>query len=145
MFKIITIPFDRVHKGFNEEVLSKFILNKQVKFHRAEFFQDGEDAYWTIFLEYDPLLEKAAEREIERLNEPQRLLLDRLKAWRKEKGEKDGVPVYIIGTNRELADIAVQAPRTLEALKAVKGFGKGKLAKYGKEIIDIINAFYDKK
>jgi superfamily II DNA helicase RecQ len=127
MFKIITIPFNRSQKGFNEEVLSKFILNNQVKFHRAEFFQDGEDAHWTVFLEYDPLVEKASEREIDGLDEPQRMLLERLKAWRKEKGEKDGVPVYIVCTNRELADIAVQAPRTLEALKAVKGFGKGKM------------------
>lgn len=45
MYKLITIPFDRATNGFNEEVLSKFIINKQVKSNRAEFFQDGEDAY----------------------------------------------------------------------------------------------------
>ena len=50
----------------------------------------------------------------------------RLKAWRKERAEKDGVPVYIIGTNREFRDIVVARPETLEALKTVKGFGKAK-------------------
>jgi hypothetical protein len=39
MFKILTIPFDRVKKGFDEEFLSRFTSNKQVKSYQAEFFQ----------------------------------------------------------------------------------------------------------
>lgn len=79
MFKIITIPFDRGKKVFDEDLLNLVTLNKQVKSCRAEFFQDGEDAYWTVFLEYDPLLERAPERSLEGLDEPQKLLLERLR------------------------------------------------------------------
>jgi hypothetical protein len=31
MFKIITIPFDCVKKGFDEELLNRVTLNKQIK------------------------------------------------------------------------------------------------------------------
>jgi len=71
MFRIITVPFDRTKKGFDEELLSQFILNKCIKNFRAEFFQDGDDKYWTIFLEYDPVLEKTADKALQVLNEPQ--------------------------------------------------------------------------
>lgn len=144
MFKIITIPFDRIKKGFDEELLNQFVLNKYIREFRTEFFQDGDDKYWTIFLEYDSALEKTADKALQVLNEPQKLLLERLKAWRKERAAKEGVPVYIIGTNGEFMDIVMKAPGTLEALKAVKGFGKGKISKYGEELVGIINAFYAK-
>jgi superfamily II DNA helicase RecQ len=71
-------------------------------------------------------------------------LLERFRAWRKERAEKDGVPVYIIGTNKELVNIVKTVPASLEALKGIKGFGKAKIQKYGKEIIEIINIFYSK-
>lgn len=116
MFKIITIPFDRNKKGFDEEALTKFILNKQVISHHVQFFEDGTDKYWSVFLEYDPVLEKAPEKEAEGLDEPQTILLERLRAWRKERAEKDGVPVYIIGTNKELVNIV---PRPRPALRPV--------------------------
>ncbi|MBN2374715.1 HRDC domain-containing protein [bacterium] len=145
MFKIITIPFDRKNGHFDEDILNRFVINKEIKAYRAEFFQDGDAKYWTIFLEYDPLLEQASKKDLEGLNEPQRLLLDRLKAWRKERAEKDGVPVFIIGANRELVDIVRNAPKSLEALRQIKGFGKSKISRYGTEIIGIINGFYSKQ
>jgi len=144
MFKILTIPFDRTKKGFNEDGLNKFVLNKHVKSYSAEFFQDGEDKYWTVFLEYDPVFEKTSGKEAEGFDEGQKLLLERLKAWRKEKADKEGVPVYIIGTNREFADIVCIAPRSLEQIKTIKGFGNAKVSKYGHEIIEIIKGFYGK-
>ena len=41
-------------------------------------------------------------------------------------------------------DIVRVAPGSLEALKNIKGFGKRKISKYGKEIIEIVKAFYEK-
>lgn len=65
MFKIITVPFDRVKKNFDDELLNRMTLNKQVKSSRGEFFQDGEDAYGMVFLEYDPLLAMTPEHAVE--------------------------------------------------------------------------------
>lgn len=56
MFKIMTIPFDRIQKGFDDEILNKFLLNKKLKSYRAAFFQDRDEKYWTLLVEYDPVL-----------------------------------------------------------------------------------------
>ena len=144
MFKIITLPFDRKIKGFDDETLNKSILNKKVKSHKAEFFQDGDDNYWTILIEYDPVLEKSPKKDFEKLDETQKILFEKFRIWRKEKADKEGVPVYIVGTNKELSDMVKNAPKSLEALKNIKGFGKSKISKYGNELIEIIKAFYEK-
>ncbi|MFH1135463.1 MAG: HRDC domain-containing protein [Pseudomonadota bacterium] len=144
MFKIITIPFDWSREFFDEDLVNRFILNKHVKRYEIMFFQKGEGRYWSVFLEYDPVVGKTPEKETEGLDEPQRVLLERLKAWRKERAEQDGVPVYIIGNNREMVQVALNSPRTLEALGVIKGFGKSKVEKYGREIIGLIKAFHEK-
>ncbi len=143
MFKIVTIPFNRNIKGFDDDLLNQSFMNKHVQSYRAEFFADGEEKYWTVFAEYDSVLEqKPYKKEDHGLDESQNVLLDKLREWRKIRAEKEGVPVYLLGTNKELADIVKTAPKSSEALGTVKGFGKGKIEKYGKEIIEIISAFY---
>jgi len=43
-----------------------------------------------------------------------------------------------------LMSFSASKPASLEALKLIKGFGKGKLDKYGTEIIELIRGFYSK-
>jgi len=74
MFKIITIPFDRNTKSFDDDLLNHLVVNKQVTACRAELFHDGSDTYWTVFLDYDPLVEQPSEKESLGLDEPQRML-----------------------------------------------------------------------
>ena len=143
MFKIITIPFDRNTKGFDDEILSRYVVNKEVKQWKAEFFSDGGNSYWTVFLECDPMLKESGHAEEKALTDAEKQLLLKLKEWRKDRAEKDGVPVYVIGTNKEFMDIAKSAPKTMEVLGMVKGFGKAKLSKYGKDIVGIVQAFYE--
>lgn len=56
-----------------------------------------------------------------------------LRAWRSHKAKEEGVPPYVIATNAELKAILEEQPRTLEQLAQIKGFGKSKAAKYGRE------------
>jgi len=48
MFKIITIPFDRNTKSFDEDLLNRLVVNKQVKICRAELFHDSGETYWPV-------------------------------------------------------------------------------------------------
>ena len=41
MFKIATIPFNRNTKSFDEELLNRVVVNKQVTAYRAELFYEG--------------------------------------------------------------------------------------------------------
>ena len=61
MFKIVTIPFNRESRQFDEDILNTAVLNKQITHSKAKFFKDGAESYWTVFIEYDPVLKKTAE------------------------------------------------------------------------------------
>ncbi len=145
MFKIITIPFDNSVESFNDEILTNFSLNKRIKEYHASFFISEGKPYWSVFLSYDSSIkEKGSKSEIEDLNETEKLLLEKLKVWRRGKAEEEGVPVYIVATNSELKEIVKLSPVNLELLNNVKGFGRKKIEKYGKEVTTIINAFNQK-
>jgi len=139
-FKIITVPFDSTREVFMEETLNTFCLNKKVLSWHPGFFTDRQKPYWTIFIEFEEVLE--AEPTEDSLSEPEKLLLKRLREWRRARAQDDGVPVFIIATNSELRGVVRHAPRSLEALKSVRGFGKRKLEKYGKEIVGLVRAFH---
>lgn len=66
-------------------------------------------------------------------------LLIKLKATRKELADREGVELFMVFTNKALEETVKAMPTTLEDLALVKGWGKTKIAKYGKDILDIIN------
>ena len=144
--RIITLPFEP-HQGiFQDEDLTRFLLNKHVKDLRPEFFQMDGHAYWTVFVNYENVLtEVDSNNKLDGLDDAQKLLFKRLREWRKEKAEKEGIPVFIIATNKQLMDIVRAVPRSLEALRQINGFGKKKVEKHGKELVTIIQGFYEKK
>lgn len=55
MFRILTFPFHPEKGGFDDSLLDRFLLNKQLVSWKAEFFQEGGRSYWTVLLFCDPL------------------------------------------------------------------------------------------
>jgi len=140
--RILTIPFDAGKDVFNDEILTKFLLNKNLVRMSPEFFMLNNRPYWTVLVEYEIVVtDNIADKE--GLNKVQKLLYQRLSEWRKEKADENGHPVYIISTNKQLFDVVIKAPKTLEELKMIHGFGKKKTERFGKEIIAIVKEFYN--
>jgi DNA helicase-2/ATP-dependent DNA helicase PcrA len=67
-------------------------------------------------------------------------LLDALRRWRRERSTADGVPAYVVFHDTTLAEIADVRPRSLPALRRVRGMGPTKLERYGEEILAVIEA-----
>jgi ATP-dependent DNA helicase PIF1 len=67
-------------------------------------------------------------------------LFERLKAWRLQRARQDKVAAFIVAHDAMLEDLARRKPRTTQALLGVKGFGQGKLDKYGSELLAILTA-----
>jgi len=65
-------------------------------------------------------------------------LVEALRAWRRQRSAEDEVPAYVVATDATLAAIAEQQPRTEGGLLAVPGIGPVKVAKYGVEILAIV-------
>ena len=143
--RIFTIPFDPDNEIFPDEAISKFLLSKRLIRLEPEFFQTNGKAYWTIFVEYETIIGEERKADDEGLDEAQRLLMKRLRQWRKETAEKEGVPIFIIATNKQLTDVIRLAPTTPKSLRDISGFGGKKVERYGNDLIEIVKAFYEKK
>ncbi|MCD4678711.1 MAG: HRDC domain-containing protein [Desulfobacula sp.] len=147
--KIFTMPFSQDTAGFFEEELNNFMLKKNIKIIQPAFFESGSERYWSVFVEYENIIldheEKTKKSKLPELDKSQKLLLDKLFEVRRELADKDGVPVFIIASNKQLADIVLKMPQTHEQLKEINGFGSKKIKKYGQEIIEIVKVFYNSK
>ena len=69
---------------------------------------------------------------------PDERLLDALRRWRRERAAADEVPAYVVAHDTTLAEIADVRPRSLPALRRVRGMGPMKLERYGEEILAVI-------
>ena len=63
-----------------------------------------------------------------------------LRTWRAASAKEQGVPAYVIFHDATLREIATLAPKTLDELGTVSGVGENKLAKYGQQILDTLEA-----
>jgi len=88
----------------------------------------------------------AAERTIGRCRtcpqtfEP--VLLEQLKAWRKDLAREKGVPAYVICTDATLIAVAEQLPINDEQLLAIPGIGPAKVEQFGDRLRKIVEAGY---
>jgi superfamily II DNA helicase RecQ len=143
-YEIINIPLSSGSKTFTTDDLNKFCANKKIIERKIEFFQQDGTAYWSVFIEYETILEPSG-RETIGLTEAGRLCYEELRRWRKETAEKEGIPPFVIAKNAHLVEIVNKEIVTLEALKHINGFGKKKMEKYGKEITGIIESFFKER
>ncbi|GAA2089988.1 DNA helicase RecQ [Actinomadura alba] len=67
-------------------------------------------------------------------------VFERLRAWRAATAKEQGVPAYVIFHDATLREIATMLPSTPAELAAVTGVGENKLAKYGRQVLDVLSA-----
>lgn len=72
------------------------------------------------------------------LSEPERELFDRRRAWRNGRAQAEGVPPYVLLTNRQVAAVAHRRPETLAALRKVEGIGEAKSNRFGRELLAVV-------
>jgi ATP-dependent DNA helicase RecQ len=65
-------------------------------------------------------------------------LFERLRALRKELADHQGVPAYIVFSDKVLREMAARRPRTPEELLDVPGVGPAKLERYGQAFLGAI-------
>ena len=68
-------------------------------------------------------------------------LFQRLRNLRARTARMQGVPAYVVFTDRTLREMALARPRTVAELRAVSGVGDAKASRYGKAFLAEIAAF----
>jgi len=65
---------------------------------------------------------------------------ERLRHWRLERSRADGVPAYVVFSDKVMAELARRCPVTGPALLAVPGIGPVRLAAYGEDLKRILSS-----
>ncbi|MDQ3362095.1 MAG: ATP-dependent DNA helicase [Actinomycetota bacterium] len=66
-------------------------------------------------------------------------LFERLRNWRGEKAREQKVPAYVVLHNSHLEEISARKPRTIQELGSIKGVGLRRAARYGEELLALVN------
>ena len=127
--KLMTLRYSSTLGGFDETPLERFVSDKEVLGFKEHFFLVNDIPHLLCVVTWR-LLESAATAEratapegrgrrgarpdpCEGLDEGQRRAFESLRAWRLDKAHRDGVPPYVVLTNKELGAIV----RAADSLK----------------------------
>jgi len=156
--KLFTFRYSATLGGFDETPLEEFARDKEVLAFREHFFTVNEVPHLLCVLTWQDALvspeDLQAAREVPRrwippgrerggnrpdpaegLSEPERALFNTLRDWRSRKAHEEGVPPYLIFTNRELVSVVRRRPESPTALSNLAGIGAGKVNRYGGEVL----------
>ena len=76
--------------------------------------------------------------EVFALDEDEQALFDALRQHRRTVSREEGVPPYVVASDRCLRELARVRPVDSEALLAVHGIGPAKAARYGEGLLEVI-------
>ncbi len=143
-FKSFVIPVADSAKL--EAEMNAFLRSHKIITLTKEFILNGENSAWSILAEYidDSITDeklKAAVDYKEALSKEDFALFSYLRDERKKIADAQKIPVYVIFTNAQLAEIAEKKPETQAALAEIQGIGKGKCEKYGELLLTALKNF----
>ena len=68
-------------------------------------------------------------------------LFGRLRALRAQMARRQGVPAYVVFSDKTLREMAVSRPQSMSELRAVSGVGAAKAERYGRDFLAVIREF----
>jgi len=150
-FHFFTVP--ALDSAVAEQDLNAFCKKHRVVGVDRQWIADGPQSYWALCLtvaEGDGRLpaELRAGRHHgrpkvdykERLDPAAFTVFAKLREWRKRAALANGVPVYSVFTNEQLAAIVQLPALSLEELAQIPGIGESRLRRFGHAIIAEVEA-----
>jgi len=142
--KLFLLPVKNVDAA--EAEMNAFLRSHRVLTVKKELVADEENSFWTFCVEY---LESAPgvmggssltgrpKVDYKELLKPEEFeVFSRLREWRKGVAEKEGVPVYVVFSNEQLAQVVQKKVSSKAALKEIEGVGDSRVEKYGSAVLE---------
>lgn len=147
--KAFQIRLNEIHQKIDQETVNNFLSGVTVKKTASSFVADS--AYWSVLAYYTedkPQLRLISNQKTDKLffpadtelSEDEKRIYEALKDWRQGKADAQGLPSYLVAGNAELITISKVRPQSVEELIKIRGFGNQKIAKYGEDIIALLNS-----
>jgi superfamily II DNA helicase RecQ len=145
--KLFVLPLKNL--GEAEAEMNAFLRSRRVLAVKKEFVPDGENSFWTFCVEHldgpagaSVLPGKSGPKvDYKEVLKPEEFqVFSRLREWRKGVAEKEGVPVYAVLTNEQLAQIVQKKASSKAGLKEIEGVGDARVEKYGQALLQVVAA-----
>ena len=143
-YKIFTYP---VPPPEEPEHLNGFLSSTRVVSVQSHIVVKKEIPYLIFIVEYldSNAVKNQAAPKIdyrEKMSEEDFIIFSQLRDLRKSLAEKEGVPVYTIFTNAQLAQIVETRIVNKQGLFSIQGVGESKVEKYGTAFIDLCRELF---
>jgi len=153
--KLFTIPLNIGTGIFEDTAVRRFLADKQLVEVRDHFFEHDDLPHLVLIVIYRTELVGAEQGaidnassgkklQIDKLSETDRNLFNTFREWRNERAKQEGIPVFLIASNVMLLEVVSRKPHSLPQIREIKGFGEGKVKKFGPEILSILSSSEDK-
>jgi superfamily II DNA helicase RecQ len=151
-YRFFYIPARDPERAADE--LNECLARERVVAVHREFVASGGDSFWAVAVEIldgqaaprpSPAATKGKRidyRDV--LSEADFAVFKRLREWRKQVAAAEGVPVYTVFTNEQLAAIVTTRPTSLTALGKLAGIGDRRVEKYGEAVLRVAGADTDR-
>jgi superfamily II DNA helicase RecQ len=137
--KVCNIRLDKEHLQLDQNRMNAFLDTVSVKLTSSNFVTTATTDYWSELVFYDDKRQDESRIPEVILTREDKEIYEALKTWRNIKAAELKLKQYMISHNSVLMNVAIQKPKTIAALKKIKGFGEVKTAKFGQDIIAILN------
>jgi len=149
--QVFSVPME----GDEEAVaaVNRFLRAHKVLSIEKVAVQQAGRQFWSLCLEYLPKAPAAADRTHgapatdrprtdyrETLSAPQFQRFSKLRELRKQLADSEGLPVYTLFTNAQLAELACKVPRDRTALASIDGLGTAKVDRYGEPLLALLQS-----
>ena len=150
--RVFTLRFDTLLGQFDDTLFQEFQAGKQIIDKTSHFFSYEGEPYLAIVVSYRSVRpdggnhkksnpsKEASDSWKKQISKEDYPLFNALREWRMERSKDEGVPPYIVCTNKQFASMISAKPSSLAQLNEIEGFGKKRLEKYGKDILEILVA-----
>ncbi len=142
--KLFMVPVKSLESA--EAEMNAFLRSHRVLAVKKEFVADGENSFWTFCVEYlesapggtgGTSLSGRPKVDYKEVLKPEEFeVFSRLREWRKGVAEKEGVPVYVVFTNEQLAEMVRQRVASKAQLNQIEGVGDARVEKYGAAVLE---------
>lgn len=148
--KTFKIRLSDDHLNHDQDELNQFLETVSTKKTSCQLVTNDNINYWSILVFFDQktvkeprvqLPEKVTFPLNTELTDTEQKIIEAFKIWRQTKANELNLPAYMICSNSELISLVKTRPESIEQLLKIKGFGEQKIAKFGDDIIALLNSF----
>ncbi len=143
-YKLFTVSIHNSEPA--EDKLNAFLRSHTVLSVERRWVDQGTMSFWSFCVDYldagtggdggSRRRGKIDYRQV--LNDADFALFAKLRDLRKEIAQAEGVPVYAIFNNEQLAKMVQEQARSNSDLEAIAGVGDGRMQKYGPRFLEFL-------